>query len=134
MQATTATDLLNDNAVVDATEPDEIVAKVRILVEQDEILEARRLLAAARQRGVSSRQLERWQQVLKLPKAKPAGQATGRRLSKTSVWLKQHGAEYRGRWIALVDGQLIGADTSRAQLQQSLQQTGKLQGTTFIRL
>ena len=129
-----ATELLNENTAVDATDAEGIVAQVRTLIEQDNIFEARRLLAAACQRDVSSSQLERWQRVLALPKAKSLGHATGSTLSTTTAWLKKHSSEYQGQWVALVDGNLLGAHVSRPQLQQSLQQSGQLQGAVFIRL
>ncbi len=107
---------------------------MRELVERDDVLEARRVLATACERGVTSRSLEHWRSVLAPPAATPTGRTTGGGMDATGNWLRRHGAAYRGRWVALKGGRLIGADTSRVRLHRLLKDAGKLQGTVFVRL
>ncbi|OQW90341.1 MAG: hypothetical protein BWK78_07230 [Thiotrichaceae bacterium IS1] len=53
---------------------------------------------------------------------------------KNIEWLQQHHQEYHGQWIALHNGQLLGAHESFVELRQVLKNLGQLKSTIFINL
>lgn len=55
-------------------------------------------------------------------------------ITRTNAWLREHKHEYRGRWVALRGGALLGADKSRVALHRRLEQSGELTGAAFARL
>ena len=50
------------------------------------------------------------------------------------AWLKKHHAAYQGQWIALHDGNLLGASEDGVELYKTLKNEGKLNVAVFINL
>jgi hypothetical protein len=123
----TEPDLITDS-------PQEVLSRVRELIEQNDVSTARHILAAAHKCGLRSQQLEHYQNVLAPPKTWSTGQASGGGMAKIAAWLRQYSPAYQGQWVALKDGALIGASVSRVRLQQALQDAEKHENTVFIRL
>ncbi len=78
--------------------------------------------------------LDYWKKVLAVPVARPAGPGSGGDMRKDILWFEMNADNYKGKWVALKDGVLIGSHESRAELRISLKQSGRLFGTTFFRL
>jgi hypothetical protein len=55
-------------------------------------------------------------------------------LTLNNAWLREHKHEYRGKWVALRAGVLLGAHESRVTLHRQLEQRGDLAGSAFARL
>jgi len=49
-------------------------------------------------------------------------------------WLHENAHAYRGTWVALADGVLLGSDASRIALHRRLEQEGRLASATFVLL
>jgi hypothetical protein len=76
---------------------EELEARIRALVEDDRLREARALA-----KGTS------WERLLAPAVVKPGARATGRGdLVQNVQWIREHGPRYRRRWVALKDGQLV---------------------------
>jgi hypothetical protein len=105
---------------------------VRTLVENGQIADAREVLSTI-QPGTSTA-LDNWQRALANPKAKLDKSAGGESIKKDALWLQDNSEKYKGNWIALKNGILLGAHESRIELRRSLKQAGKLAGTMFFRI
>jgi hypothetical protein len=49
-------------------------------------------------------------------------------------WLKRHHQEYRGQWVALNEGVLVGAHESMVELHKTLKYSEAPKSTVFINL
>jgi hypothetical protein len=105
---------------------------VKKLVENGQIAEAREVLSTI-QPGTSTA-LDNWQRALSNPKAKLDKSAGGENIKKDALWIQDNSDRYKGHWIALKSGILLGAHESRVELRRSLKQSGKLAGTMFFRI
>jgi hypothetical protein len=105
---------------------------VKNLVENGQIADAREVLSTIPP-GTSTA-LDNWQRVLSNPKAKLEKSAGGENIKKDALWLQNNSDKYKGNWIALKNGILLGANESRIELRRSLKQAGKLAGTMFFRI
>jgi hypothetical protein len=105
---------------------------VKKLVENGQITDAREVLSTIR--PGTSKTLDNWQRVLSNPKAKLEKSAGGENIKKDALWLQNNSDKYKGNWIALKNGVLLGANESRIELRRSLKQAGKLAGTMFFRI
>jgi hypothetical protein len=105
---------------------------VKQLVENSRIEDARNVLSNI-QPGTSTT-LDNWRKVLSEPKAKVEKSATGGQIRKDALWLQNNSEKYKGKWIALKNGTLLGSHESRVELRHSLEKAGKLAGTMFFRI
>ena len=105
---------------------------VKKLVENGQVAEARKVLSTI-QPGTSTA-LDNWQRALSNPKAKLHKSAGGENIKEDALWLQDYSGKYKGKWIALKKGILLGAHESRIQLRRFLKQTGKLAGAMFFRV
>ena len=105
---------------------------VKKLVENGQIAEAREIMSIT-QPGTSA-VLDNWKRALAYPKAKSNKSAGGKNIKKDAAWLQNNSDKYKGKWIALKNGILLGAHESRIELRRSLKQAGKLPGAMFFRL
>lgn len=114
------------------THGQKISEHVKKLVENGQIEDARNVLSAI-QPGISTA-LDNWQRALSLPKAKLDKSSEGKNIKEDALWLQDNSEKYKGKWIALKNGALLGAHESRIELRLSLKQAGKLAGTMFFRI
>lgn len=58
------------------------------------------------------------------------------RFKSDRAWLdaNRHNPAHRGKWVALRDGELVGADESLVVLHRALKEAGTLAGALFVRL
>jgi len=111
---------------------EKISEHVKKLVENGQIEDARDVLSTI-QPGISSA-LDNWQRALSIPKAKLDKSSEGENVKDDALWLRDNSEKYKGKWIALKNGVLLGAHNSRVELRCSLIQTGKLSGSMFFRI
>ncbi len=111
-----------------------ISQQVKNLVENGKIADAREVLSNIPP-GTSTT-LDNWKRALENPKAKldKSTARQGESIKKDALWLQDNSDKYKGKWIALKNGILIGAHESRIELRRSLKQTDKLAGTMFFRV
>jgi len=114
------------------THGEKIKKHVKKLVERGQIEDARELLANI-QPGTSAA-LNNWQKALAIPIVKSTKSAGGEDIKKDGIWLQANSGKYRGNWIALKNGVLLGTHESRVELRRSLKETGKLKGAMFFRV
>ncbi len=105
---------------------------IRNLVEKGRVPEARNVLPVVRYKG--SERLNHWKKVLALPKATVKKSATGNDNRKNALWFRENAHKYKGKWIALKDGVLLGSHKSRIELHQNLKQAGNLSGSLFSKI
>ena len=75
--------------------------------------EARRLAPALALRWPDSAEIQHMARVLEPPKVIPSTPGPqGRRFDRDHQWLRQHGQEYPGCWLASLEDRLIAADPS----------------------
>jgi len=105
--------------------------KIRQLVETGNISGARRELLTI-PKG-TSKQLDKWKRLLAEPVIKEGRPASGQGMSLDLFWLQNHSERYKGQWVALKKGQLIGSNESRISL-ESLLTADQLEGATFLKV
>jgi len=80
-------------------------------------LRARRMSSEGAAKFPKDEQLAHYALVLGLPRVHGATHAPDPTISADQAWLKENGARYRGKWVALRSGTLAGAaDSLRALL------------------
>ncbi len=105
---------------------------VKNFVENGQIAEAREVMYSFH--PGTSNVLDSWQRALAYPEAKLNKSAGGENIKDDAVWLQDNSEKYKGKWIALKNGILLGAHESRIELRRSLKQAGKLPGAMFFRI
>jgi len=81
--------------------------KIRALVEADRVGGARALLAKALEKDDHGEDLSYWQEVLAPAKVIRVGGELEPDRTPEFEWLRAHGREYRGQWVALVENRLL---------------------------
>jgi len=81
--------------------------RIRELVEADQVKAARDLLAEALERGDHGEDLSHWQRVLAPAKTLAIGGELDLDRTLDFRWLDENEETYRGRWVALVGGELL---------------------------
>jgi len=99
---------------------------IKDLIESSRVLEARRVVAAIRP-GIST-ELDYWKKVLALPVARVTKSATGRDPKKDMLWIEENADRYKGKWVALKSGELLGSYESLKDLHHTLKKSGRLAG------
>jgi hypothetical protein len=76
--------------------------------------------------------LDAWREVLRPPVAREVP-ATGKDdLGKVQAWLDTKRVPFIGKWVALLDGDLVDSDASRVALHRRLEQAPRFQEMIFI--
>lgn len=108
--------------------------EIRVLIELGRWDEARRRLAALRARGASAPWMAGMERAI-APGRVQVLASHGRGGSQESMaWLRAHGDEYRGQWVALRAGELLGSHPDRRELHRDLERRGLLDEALFARL
>jgi hypothetical protein len=109
-----------------------VEARIRRLVEDGSIREARELVSKTR-RG-SSKSLDIWRRLLAEPRATQVSAASGGRLRANLDWLRKNSRQYGGLWVALKDGRLLGSNPRRFALRSELKRSKQLKNAVFFRV
>lgn len=107
------------------------LAELSALVAKDAIAHARALARDLSRRHPNWLKVAECARVLAPPQARPTGRATGRDTSREMDWLRRHGRQYAGQWIALRGSELLGASPDRATLHEHLAERGQLEEALF---
>ena len=104
--------------------------QLRTLVENSQVEEAREVLATVPP-GVSE-ELDAWLKVLPVPKAYLSPPESDGNSKLDVLWIHHNADKYKGKWVAIKNGELLGADESRIELRNTLKSAGNLKGATFF--
>ena len=104
---------------------DTLASQIRSLIAEERISSARQLVDVAVRQHPDREELEL------LQKALYPGDVTRRQLPDSShrndmEWLTRHQEEHRGKWVALLDGQLVAANTDLEALMAALSPIGSV--------
>ena len=83
---------------------------LRDLLEDGEVEAARTWVKGLEERWPDSERVRHYAHVLAPPQARVRSDVKGRPLDREWEWLRQHGREYPGCWLAVRGDQLIAAD------------------------
>jgi hypothetical protein len=85
------------------------LGRLKDLLEREDVEGARALVMELEARWPHSERVRRWAQVLSPPLASRRSKAEGRPLDKERAWLRDHGREHPGQWLAILGDQLLAA-------------------------
>ena len=108
-----------------------LIERVKNLLDQQKIREARRTLEIGSSRYPASRQIARLLRAISPGRVSPTGWASSGRERETA-WIKQHGHEYRGKWIALDGDRLIAFAANLSELIANLDTRNEREKPPFI--
>jgi hypothetical protein len=83
---------------------------LRDLLEEGDVEGARAWVRGLEERWPESGRVRHYAHVLAPPEARVRSDIKGRRLDQEWEWLRQHGHEYPGCWLAVFEDQLVAAD------------------------
>ncbi len=90
---------------------------IRMMIEQDQVKGARRLLEAALRQSPDSPELEHWRRVLAPPRVVSLWNGpSGRNRTNEMKWLASESEAHRGRWVALDGDRLLASAESLKDL------------------
>lgn len=127
-------DLLEDYTVIRHNFDELFDKEIRRLVQNGSVEKARLVIQAAKISNNYTSRIAGWERVLAPPRTIVTEGSTGKNMSLNSEWLRENYDNYKGRWVALRDGQLIGSNPSRKELQLELRKKGQLAGSIFIKI
>jgi hypothetical protein len=132
VHSTCATD--NPNPVKTGAEKnfERVEIRIRNVVEEGDVAEARKVISEVPS-GLS-KPLDKWRRILSEPKGQQEGVASGGCMKPNLAWLRGNSMQYRGQWVALKDGSLLGNNQSRLTLRSDLKESNQLKGAMFFRI
>ncbi len=108
-----------------------LIERVKHLLDQHKIRDARNALEIGLSRYPASRQIASLLRAISPGRVSPTGWALSGRERETA-WIKQHGHKYRGKWIALDKDHLIAFATTLSELLANLDTRIERQKTPFV--
>lgn len=99
------------------------LARLRELLENGSVEEARRLVSALERRWPDAERVRHFVQVLAPPVASVRPDLRWRPLDRERAWIREHAASYPGRWLAVLEDRLIAADPSLRVVLTTVRQT-----------
>lgn len=99
--------------IASTNESELYVPRIRALVEEGRVREARELVKEALLNNPEEPELRHWSEVLAPAKAWTAPPGTGMDFDRSAEirWLEEHWQEYRGEWVALLHDELLAHGT-----------------------
>ena len=92
-----------------------LIERVRCLLDQQKIREARRTLEIGSSRDPANRQIASLLRAISTGRVSSIGRTLSGRERET-VWIKQHAHEYRGKWVALEEDRLVAFAATLSEL------------------
>ena len=105
------------------------ISKAKLTLTNGNYLEARKLVAQGLEDFPADKQLQRLSTLLAPPQVKPRPTASWKDTAiastpssqeKNQTWLQLSGANYQGSWVAVHEGELLGAADSVKELRENL--------------
>jgi hypothetical protein len=101
----------------------ELSAQISELIAANHVEEARVLLETAAAREPLGAELARWARALERPRPS-SFPVTGPDRSPDYKWLRDHSHEYRGKWVAVLEGALLAQNDTLATLLPEVRRQG----------
>ena len=92
-----------------------LIKRVRCLLDQHKIREARRTLEIGSSRDPANRQIASLLRAISPGRVSSIGRTLSGRERET-VWIKRHGHEYRGKWVAFEEDRLVAFAATLSEL------------------
>jgi hypothetical protein len=102
-----------DPAAPPAVDPPPLTAdldRLRSMVEHEDVEGARAFVKELEQRWPDSHRVRHWASVLAPPVARRVPGPPGRSLAREHAWIREHGREHPGCWLAVLEDRLLDAD------------------------
>jgi hypothetical protein len=85
--------------------------RLRNLLERGDVEGARTWVKGLEERWPESERVRHYAHVLAPPQTRVRSDVKGRHFDREREWLRQHGHEYPGCWLALLEDRLVAADS-----------------------
>jgi len=108
--------------------------ELRGQVEAGDVRGARQLLREIVRRHGTSAEVVRWQHVLAEPRAVATEKTSGGGLRENAAWIRGHGDQFRGQWVALRGGNLLESDRRLSALHRRIERSGDIESVIFVRI
>ena len=106
--------------------------QIKTLVEKGDLVRAKKMLVENDINNSVSQ--SKWRRVLAEPVVTPGSPASGKNIKNDIAWIKTHSDQYKGQWVAIKDGKLLGNNKRRLALQQELKELNELRGALFFKV
>src|SRR2546425_8506042 len=101
-----------DPAAPPAPDPPQLTAdldRLGAMVEHEDVEGARAFVKDLEQRWPDSSRVQYWARVLAPPVAHRVPGPPGRSFAREHAWIREHGREYPGCWLAVIEDRLLDA-------------------------
>jgi hypothetical protein len=105
---------------------------IRALVEANRVAEARRFAAERLAQG--DRSVEAWSRHLSLPEVRPSPYRPRSDFGADHAWLRENREAFLGRWVALLNGELLDTDSRLDPLVERLTVRGTIEGVLVTQI
>ena len=109
---------IREEPVLSDAELEEDLARLRSMLPQRDIEGARALVKELEKKWPDSEQVQYFARVLAPPVARSLTTRSGRPMNVEFAWLRAHGREYPGCWLAIYGNGLVAADPSLKRVQE----------------
>lgn len=113
----------NLSAVPEPRTEEEALDSMRVLLESGRGKEAQRAAARWSKQFPDSAKLAKWDDVLNYQHSE-TGPGTGRDHRADDAWIREHGQEYPGHWVALREGVPVAMGTNLAAVRREFRELG----------
>jgi len=116
--------------------PDELIRVIQSCLFLDMVLLARELADAGRRVFPSDKKIEQWAIVLapaKVIGTRPAS-ANAEHLKASYQWFRNNSTQYKGQWVAVRAGELVGAAQTLKELQEQIGQGQRNSKTIIVKV
>lgn len=100
-------------------------AEIKRLLSEGRWREALEVATTGAAEHPASQLLAKWKDLLTPRRARLAGPASGRSMRREAAWIREHGHEYRGQWLALHGDTLLAVASSLDELREQVRAMGR---------
>jgi hypothetical protein len=109
-----------------------VLASVKNLLENGNVDEARKMISFLP--SDTSGKADYWHKVLAVPNVMSGKKATGGNVRQDILWIQNNADSYKGKWVALKNGVLLGSHEKRADLHKILKKSDQLSDAMFFQI
>jgi len=116
--------------------PDELIRVIQSCIFLDMVLLARELADEGRRLFPNDKRMEQWAIVLapaKIIGTRPAS-ANAKSLKASQRWFKNNSSQYKGQWVAVRAGELLGAASKLKDLHEQIGQGQRNSNTIIVKV
>ncbi len=109
-----------------------VLSYVKKLMENGNVNEARKMISFLP--SDTSGKADYWHKVLAVPNVMSGKKATGGNVRQDILWIQNNADSYKGKWVALKNGVLLGSHEKRADLHKILKKSGQIADAMFFQI